>query len=299
MIIKKRVVVFLLFVLNAGLIFAGERSQLQVTFLNVKGGNAIFIVTPSGSKILVDSGDGSYPLMEYLTAQGVKRIDMAVITCPTRRNMGGFYELLTKGMDIGEFVAPELDEVTTDFEYLMEVIMAKQDQLALGGNRQQQIQDALNNKKHYEFQNIGPGTSLPWGQELQAVVLGPYKKYRNTRSDLNNNSLVMKISYGTYSFLLTGNIAKEAAMDLTKLANKIQATVLQIPDNGNGASLAETFFQKVSAKYAVCQPVPNQEPSAIVFDTLKKRNAMVLQTKEKGSINFSTDGLNMKAVSEK
>jgi competence protein ComEC len=296
---KPRIVLLLILLLNSGLLFSGERSQLNITFLNVKNGNAVFILTPSGSRILIDSGDGTESVAAFLKAQGVQRIDTAIISCPDGRNLGGYFELLKSNIDIGEFIAPEVDNATTDYESLMEAIMAKQDQMASSGNRQMQITDALNNKKHFEFQNIGPGTSLSWGPEIQAVVLGPYTKYRNTRSDLDNNSLVIKISYGTFSFLFTGNIAKEAAMDLTKLANKIQANVLQVPNNGSGVSLSDAFLQKVAPRYAICQPAVNTDPAPAVITLLKSLGSGVLLTKEHGAVLFSTDGLSLKVSSEK
>ena len=279
--------------------YAGERIQLKVLFLPVKSGNAVLLQTSSGFNVLIDSGDGSVPIAPILRQNKIRRIDLAFITSPDKRNLGGYFELLKAGIDIGEFLAPDMLQTTSDYDSLLEEIMMKQDEMSGGGgNTKATIADALNNTKHFEFQNITPGASFNLSPEISAVVLGPYTKYRNTKSDMGNNSLVVKVIYGSQGFLFTGNMGLESQRDMTKLATKIQSVVLQVPDNASGFATSAVFYEKVAPKYAVVQPAMGVVPAPTIMTTLINLGAQVMNTSDKTSVVFTTDGLGMNAKVE-
>lgn len=277
---------------------AGDRTQLVVKFLNVKKGNAIFINTPSGKNVLIDSGDGKDGLLTMVKGMGIKRIDYAVITCPDSQNIGGFVELINGGIDIGEFYAPDAADAPADFLSLMEDIMQKQDKLSTG-DKESAVMDALNNIKHFEFQNIAAGGVFSWDQNLSAVIIGPYQVYRKTRNDLENNSLVIKLTYGSHSFLITGNMQAEACRDITKLGSKIQATVMQIPGNGSGFSVSDSFYQKVAPKYAVVQLSAGQQAAPAIITLLKTQGTAIYSTAETGAVQFNSDGIALNVKTDK
>lgn len=289
---------FLLLVFTLPVV-AGDRSQLSVNFLNVKNGNAIFIQTPAGKNVLIDSGDGTDGLLAWMKAKSIKRIDYAVISSPDVKNIGGFSELISGGLDIGEFYAPEADDAPSAFESLLEEIMSMQDKLASSGDKESAIRDALNNIKHFEFQNVSTGTLLPWDQNMSVAIIGPYMKYKNTKANLDNNSLVLKLTYGAHSFLFTGNIKTEACRDLTKLGSKIQSTVLQIPSNGAGAIDVPTFYQRVAPKNSVAQTGAKGVVANEIKTVLKTQGSVVLLTSEKGAVQISTDGIALNVKTEK
>jgi competence protein ComEC len=279
--------------------YAGERTQLKVLFLPVKSGNAVLLQTSSGFNVLIDSGDGAVPIVPILRANKIRRIDLAFITCPDKRNLGGFFELIRAGFDIGEFLSPDLTQTTADYDSLLEELMMKQDEMAGGGgNKEATIADALNNTKHFEFQNIQPGASFMLSPEISAVVLGPYTKYRNTKSDMGNNSLIVKVVYGNQGFLFTGNMGLESQRDMTKLATKIQSVVLQVPDNASGFATSSVFYQKVAPKFAVYQAATGTVPAALILTTLKGLGAEIYNTTEKSSVIFTTDGMALNAQVE-
>jgi competence protein ComEC len=286
------------FVFSGMAVDAGDRMQLKVQFLPVKNGSAVLLQTSDGFNVLIDSGDGTVPITPILRAAKVRRVDLAFITCPDKRNLGGYFELLKSGIDIGEFICPDLLVTPADYESLLEEIMMKQDEMASGGNKEAKISDALNNTKHFEFQNISPGVSFSMGREVSAIVLGPYTKYRNTKSDLGNNSLVIKVVYGSQSFLFTGNMGLESQRDMTKLATKIQAPVLQVPDNASGTATSAVFYQKVAPKYAVYQPTAGVTPAAAIMTTLKGLGTTVYNSSDKASVVFTTDGMALTAKVE-
>ncbi len=86
----------------------------------------------------------------------------------------------------------------------------KQDQMAETQSPEQHLADIMARKLHYEYFNPRAGDVLNWGPDVQVTVLSPHRLYHNTRSDPNNNSIVIKLVYNKISFLFTGNVERDA-----------------------------------------------------------------------------------------
>jgi competence protein ComEC len=67
----------------------------------------------------------------------------------------------------------------------------------------------------------------------------------------NNHSLVLKLIYGSVSFLFTGDIEQEAEAFLVQTGRDVSATVLKVPHHGSRTSSSEAFLQAVSPRIAV------------------------------------------------
>jgi beta-lactamase superfamily II metal-dependent hydrolase len=278
---------------------AGDRTVLTVEFLDVRNGNCVLLRTSDGFTVLVDSGDGTVALSPLLKARNIRRVDVAVITCPLVENIGGFSGLISDSVDIGEFLAPQTSGAPGQYDSLLEEIMMKQENIGGMLSRETRISDAMNDTKHYEFRNIAAGFSFTMGPDVTVAVLGPCKPYRNTRADVRNNSLVLKASYGGQGFLLPGNAGADSQRDLARLdASRLQASVLQIPDGGSGFASVESFLRKTAPKYAVLQPLQGTEVSEPGLDVLKS-TAEIQTTDKRGSVRFKTDGIELTVETER
>ncbi len=249
-------------------------SGLEVYYLSVRDGNAVFIRTPSGLNILIDGGPGGSgsgydagadTIVPFLRSLGVTRIDNIIISNPKESNIGGLRAVFD-AFDIGEIFAPETDYTPALYEDLLIYIMEKQDELAMAGGSV--VADALSRKYHFEYTTPSVGYNFSWGSGISAQVIGPKKMYRNTRSDIHNNSLVIKMTYKTTSFLFTGDIEREAMRDLTRLSSKLQCDVLKVPQQGNVNSSDMTFLQTVNPKYAIISAGGGKVPSSAILKNL-------------------------------
>lgn len=83
-------------------------------------------------------------------------------------------------------------------------------------------------------------------------ILYPSKELKF--DDLNNNSIVCKLSYMDFSILFTGDIEKEAELEIVKKynnTNKLRANILKIAHHGSKTSSSKEFLEKVKPQYAL------------------------------------------------
>jgi competence protein ComEC len=88
---------------------------------------------------------------------------------------------------------------------------------------------------------------------VQIEILAPPADFLTRQSrepwrDTNNNSLVMKVRFGTVSILLTGDIGKQAEAHLLETfgGDRLKSTVLLAPHHGSISSSSNPFIQVVS-----------------------------------------------------
>ncbi len=109
----------------------------------------------------------------------------------------------------------------------------------------------------------------------------------------NDQSIVLRISMGTRSFLLTGDIESAAERELTAGGGTLRADVVKVPHHGSRTSSTDEFIRAVGASQAVIsvgRSSPFGHPHREVVERWKATGADVLTTGERGMISFSTDG---------
>ena len=84
------------------------------------------------------------------------------------------------------------------------------------------------------------GTTWPLGS-ASVTMLGPVAQY----SDTNDTSIVLRIDYGSTSFLLTGDMEKTAESDLVASGANLKADVLQVGHHGSSTSTGYAFLNAV------------------------------------------------------
>ncbi|MBN1897804.1 MAG: helix-hairpin-helix domain-containing protein [Spirochaetes bacterium] len=294
----KLIIVFILFIFSSGSpVFSGKRGELKIAFLDVGQGNSQIIVTPSGYSILIDGGPkGSEPIIKkYLSRLGVtKRIDAIILSNPQIINVNGLVDIV-QNYDVGFIYDPGMPFSTYVYERFLETIMTKQDQMASakGTEEEKRLSDILAAKHHYEYFNPRAGEVLDWGPDVEAVVMGPRKLFHNTRSDPNNNSIVVKLTYGKYDFLFTGDIEEEAEISLIAQGPKIKSKIVKVPNFGAAFSSGSIFLNKVQPEFAfisVGKKNPFGYPSAGVLQRYNDQGVKIYRTDLNGTIILTTDG---------
>ena len=136
-------------------------------------------------------------------------------------------------------------------------------------------------------QNPKPGESLQLGQ-MQLTVLAPLKAY----SSSNNNSLVVKLTYKSNSFLFTGDAEKQSEQDILESGADVHADVLKVGHHGSKSSSTKAFLQAVSPQYAVISVGDNSYglPKRTVIRRMEKQNIQVYRTDVYGTVVFYSDG---------
>jgi competence protein ComEC len=124
-------------------------------------------------------------------------------------------------------------------------------------------------------------------------VLYPNRNENAKAVSDNNHSVVLRIIYGKRKFLLTGDIEKEAEIELLNSPELLQTDVVKIAHHGSKTSSTENFITAAQAKLAVISvgtQSPYGHPKQEVVERWKSTGVKVLTTGENGTITVSTDG---------
>ncbi|NNE68556.1 MAG: ComEC/Rec2 family competence protein [Pyrinomonadaceae bacterium] len=255
--------------------------RLTMHFLDVGQGDSTFIVFPNGSTMLVDGGGmrnqsngttiepdrsriGERVVSEFLWEKGYSKIDYLVSTHPDSDHINGLIDVV-KNFRVGVIYANGFFESNEEFVRLRRA--AK--------------------RKGIPLRRLSKGFFARIGK-AKFWVLHP-EQYSPIPA--NDDSLVVRISYGGKSFLLTGDIEGSAEPFLRE--TQIKSTVVKVPHHGSRTSSTPQFVEAVNAKVAVI-PVgrnsPYGHPHVEVVERWRDAGSIVALTGESGTVTISTDG---------
>ena len=119
-------------------------------------------------------------------------------------------------------------------------------------------------------------------------------------SDLNDTSIVLKVTYQNVSFLLTGDASTKVEEKLNPA--DLESTVLKVGHHGSSTATNEKFLNTVNPKYAIISVGENNQyehPHTTVLNTLAAHNITTYRTDQDGTIKVITDGTNIEINTSK
>ncbi|MEE8574593.1 MAG: DNA internalization-related competence protein ComEC/Rec2 [Thermodesulfobacteriota bacterium] len=276
--------VLLLVVISGSTLY--ERSlagnpELKITILSVGQGEAAFARLPNGETMLIDGGGsmgssfdiGERVISPFLRSRGIRTIDYMVLSHAQRDHMGGL-EFIASNFNIGELWWPGVGSLAS----LSNVLNEKGIKTTVAGaeSKVRKIGDVT-----IHFYNPHPDSIKKLG--------------------INDNSLVIKLSYNKRSILFTGDIGGKAEAQIIKRAgHEIKADVLKAPHHGSRYSSSNSFLNKVSPTIVVVSAGHANRfgfPSSEATRRYKKIGAKVLRTDLDGALTIRTDGEEVKVES--
>jgi competence protein ComEC len=146
-----------------------------------------------------------------------------------------------------------------------------------------------------EWQTLTRGSRLLTDDGATLECLNPPDVlFEQTDDDADNNGVVLKVSYGEVSFLLTADIRAEAERQLVHLhGDTLRSQVLKVAHHGSESSSTSQFLAAVAPAVAVIsvgKDNPYGHPHADVIDRLSVLEVDAVTTQDCGSIEFITDG---------
>ena len=252
--------------------------DLSVHFIDVGKADGIYIRC-NGKHILIDSGDVEYSgtVTNYLKRQGVEVLDLVVATHFDRDHIGGMANVLME-FEVKKFLMPKLPQELLPDSSAYETMV-----YALG---HQQVP--------VENPTVGDSFSLG-GLEIQ--VLGPQRVY----DDMNDNSALMKMTYGEVSFLFMGDAEENAEKDLLEQGYDLRSTVLKVGHHGSKTSTSQELLDAVMPQAAVISVGEdgNELPKTQVLDRLSENGVTVFRTDLNGNIIMASNGDELHIFMEK
>jgi competence protein ComEC len=248
-----------------------SKKILKVHFIDVGQGDAILIQTPLGQNMLVDAGDNDYGslVVNYLISQGIKDLDVVVGTHPHADHIGGLDTVLNR-FPVKNIYMPKVTNTTQSFRDVLKAVE----------NRGLKITAAK------------AGVDIP----LDGIGCHIIAPIQNLYEDLNDYSAVIKLEYGSQSFLLTGDAGTESEGQILALKTNLKSTVLKIGHHGSYSSSGSKFLKAVAPQYAVIMVGGDNKyghPHTQILSRLSGAGIGVYRTDQHGTIVFATDGNDM------
>ncbi len=252
-------------------------NDLKVYLLDIGQGDAMYVLAPDGSDMIVDGGPkGSLltPLQKVLPF-GDREINVIVVTNPDTDHYAGFLELL-KEYQVDTVILPATHSKTktwADFESLV---------------AEKKIPTVIASR--------GMRVLLDRDHGVEYDVLFPDRDVSSWTS--NDGSTVGKLVYGARSFMLTGDATAytESLLLSGKDTAILKSDVLKVGHHGSRTSTSEAFLKAVLPTYAIISAgVHNKygHPHQEVISRLQAFGAQILGTYERGSILCTTNGASL------
>ena len=241
--------------------------------IDVGQGDSILIIQEDKT-MLIDAGTraNGEEVLEYLKNLGITKIDVLVGTHPHDDHMGGMAEII-KNFEIGELYAPDNsnDDITTVWY--------------------QEFLDAIIEKNiKWNFPKVGDEITLG---NATAKILSPEEEYYE---NINNYSIVLRVSYKTIDILLTGDAEEEIEEKLINSNFELASEVYKVAHHGSDTSNTEQFMKEVNPKYAIisCKKGNTyKHPKQKVMNLFETLGINVYRTDKQGTIIMKTDGTNI------
>lgn len=246
---------------------AKVEGNLSVSFIDV--GQADSILIRNGNyNMLIDAGnneDGE-KLVNYFKSLGIEEFTYVFATHPHEDHIGGMDDIINNFKIDNYYMSNKLSTTKTFMDVL----------------------DALDGR-NLKYTVPNKGDTLKLGDaNIKVIYPG------DDKSNINDSSIVLKITYGKNSFLLTGDATSNVER---KIYNEdIKSDVLKVAHHGSSYSSTDVFLDRVKPYYAVISAGKNNiynHPSNKTLEKLNKRNIKVYRTDLDGTITFTSDGENL------
>lgn len=242
--------------------------ELEVHFIDVGQADSILIKTSDGHSMLIDAGNNADDelVYSYLKNEGVKILDVVVGTHPHEDHIGGL-DTVINNFNVNKVYMPKASNTTKTYE---DVLLAIKN-------------------KGLKVTNPVVGSTFSLG-DAKFTILAPNSSNYN---ELNNYSIVLKMEYGSTSFLFTGDAEDISEEEMINKGYDLSVDLLKVAHHGSESSTTESFLKAVSPKYAVIMVGKDNSyghPHKKVLTRLKNHNIEVYRTDESGTIIATTDG---------
>ncbi len=142
---------------------------------------------------------------------------------------------------------------------------------------------------------VGRGDVFSFGATT-LQVLWPLRADNPDAPSANNDSVVLRVRYGQRTFLLTGDIEKEAEAALVSNENELASDVVKVAHHGSKTSSTQMFVDATRPKLAIISvglTSPFGHPRPEIVERWRASGAEVLTTGRRGTITVSTDGVDL------
>ncbi|MBQ1856101.1 MAG: MBL fold metallo-hydrolase [Anaerovibrio sp.] len=274
--------------------------QLTIKAIDVGQGDAYLIKT-GAQVILIDTGDDKYRdgakkgennnrLFEALDNEGVTHINKLILTHAHADHIGCAAKVMKK-YKVDELIYNGIPSTSSPFRNALK---------AANGASVTKI-------------TVQAGEVLDFGKGVLFEVLSPSAELiaRDTRGisnnekvNVNNESIVGKLTFGDFSMLFTGDAEKDIEKDLLAIygKEKLACKVYKVAHHGSRSSSSAKYVKAINPEWAIIScgqektyGHPHKEPMKLFGDMCVN----VMETDLNGTITIVSDGKTYSVTGER
>lgn len=251
-----------------------DGSLFEVHYLDVGQGDSALVIC-DGHAMLIDGGTHEYSsrIVAYLKKLGIQHLDYIIASHAHNDHSGGLSGALNV-CTVGQVYSSVTEHDSDAFNDLVK----------------------YTEKQHKTVEKLTAGDNFTLGSST-VNVLSPSHYY----DDHNNDSLVLKITYGNTSFLFTGDANHDAERDILDTQEDVSAAVLKVGHHGSDNASSYAFLREVMPAYAVISCGEENSyghPTEAVLSRLRDAETEVYRTDLHGTIVCTSDGQTVSFTTE-
>lgn len=243
----------------------------ELYMLDVGQGLSVLARAPTGETVLIDGGDrnAAKTILDFLRDSGIEKLDYLICTHGHADHIGGLVDV-AKGRELGTVIMGNLPEdvipTTKSYTDLLSTLAQQQNTVVAAR----------------------PGDTYQLGEAV-IELLGPIKEY----DDLNDLSIISRITYGDVSFMITGDASQQAEEDMLSSSGNVRSNVLIAGHHGSADASSEDFLRAVFPQYVGISCAAGNSyghPHEAALSRIGAIDAKILRTDLHGAVRFYTDG---------
>ena len=262
---------------------SGGDGNLHVYFFDVGQGDSALIVTPQGRQVLVDGGpdaDSAIRALAKTIPSNDRSLDLVVLTHLDSDHSRGLLEVLDR-YQVGAVLTGTNSPDSAMYAQWRASI----------------------DRSHAEIIRVHQGYRLDLGEGVEVEILNPRVSAYDGIS-ANNDAVVLRLTYGSISFLLTADIEAETEALLVSRDMDIRSTVLKAAHHGSKTSSTAGFINEVGPAAALISVGDNNSfghPNSDVLSRLTDQTSgqNLYRTDLNGDVEFVTDGSELWVITER
>ncbi|MDP4088089.1 MAG: ComEC/Rec2 family competence protein [Bacillota bacterium] len=243
------------------------KGELKVHFIDVGQADSI-LVQQGNAAMLVDGGNNEDgPGVKcYLEQQKITQLDYVVGTHAHEDHIGGL-DTVINSFKVGKVYFPKQTATTATYKDFVKAVK----------------------NKGLSFTAPVVGDTFKLGDATCTIIAPNGTSYE----DPNDYSIVIKVTYGNNSFLLTGDAEAKSEAEIVAKGMNISADVLKVGHHGSKSSTSQSFLDKVNPRYAVISVGKGNDyghPTQETLNRLKNKGVKIYRTDENGTVIAVSNG---------
>jgi len=253
-----------------------QDNQLHIYFYDVGQGDAIYIRSPKGQDVIIDGGPDSTILSKLGRDMPFydRKIELIILTHPHSDHFSGLIDIL-KRYNVDQILCSDIKSNSAAYKEWEDLVSEMK----------------ILKRKAEKGQQIYLG-------EAKIEILHAVNKDAEV-SDLNDASIVSRLTFGQASVLLMGDAGQNVEKEILAQKNELKSNVLKIGHHGSKYSSSSEFLDKVRPQYAIISVGKGNKfghPHNETLNRLFEINAKVLRTDNDGDIKCTSDGNKIECV---